>query len=148
MKQRYRWTFGTMQAVWKHRRSMLNPRSGTMGMFGLPYLVVFQILFPLLAPFFDLAVVIGLIGRSYHLILVSFVVYTTADVLVSLVALWLDGEKWWRLWLLIPQRLFYRQLMYYVIVRAFVNVLRGRLVGWGALERSGEDLVRVNEAKA
>jgi hypothetical protein len=59
---------------------------------------------------------------------------------MSGIALKLDGERLRSLWLLIPQRLIYRQLMYYVILKSFVNVLRGRLVGWGSLTRDGKHL--------
>lgn len=142
LKQRFRWTFGTMQVAWKHRSSFLNPKRGSLGMVGLPYLLFFQIIFPLFGPFFDLALVFGLIGHRYSLMIVSFTVYTLLEVLTSAIALKLDNEKLRSLWILIPQRILYRQLMYYVIVRSFVNVLRGRLVHWGKLERKGTHLAK------
>lgn len=144
LKQRFRWTFGTMQAVWKHKRAILNPRYGTMGLIGLPYLVFFQILFPLIGPLFDAALVVGLLNHQYHLILIGLVVYTAADLLMSGVALKLDGEKLWQLWLIAPQRILYRPLIYYVIVKSAVNVLKGNLVGWGSLKREGKHLAEVS----
>ncbi|MEO7617570.1 MAG: glycosyltransferase [Candidatus Saccharibacteria bacterium] len=140
LKQRFRWTFGTMQAVWKHRKSIFNPKQGTLGMIGLPYLFFFQIVFPVISPLFDIAVISGLVHHQYQTALISFAVYSLADVCMSGMALYLDGEAFWALWLLIPQRIIYRQLMYYVIVRSVVNVLRGNLVGWGTLKREGSDL--------
>ncbi len=142
LKQRFRWTFGTMQAVWKHRGSFLNPKRGTLGMVGLPYLFFFQIFFPLFSPLFDIAVVIALITHQNKLVLISFVIYTLADFITSIIALRLDKEKLSNAWIIIPQRILYRQLMYYVIARSFVNVLRGRLVHWGKLERQGEHLAK------
>jgi len=144
LKQRFRWTFGTMQAAWKHRRSFLNPRQGTLGLIGLPYLVFYQILFPLFSPLFDVALVIGLLSHRYELMILSLLVYTTADAISSGVALWLDREPLRQLWLLLPQRLFYRQLMYYVIVKSTYYVLRGRLVGWGKLKREGSHLAKAS----
>jgi cellulose synthase/poly-beta-1,6-N-acetylglucosamine synthase-like glycosyltransferase/peptidoglycan/xylan/chitin deacetylase (PgdA/CDA1 family) len=140
LKQRFRWTFGTMQAVWKHRSSIWNSRMGTLGWLGLPYLLVFQIIFPLVSPLFDLTVVVGLLSGNRELIVVSFGLYLVLDVLVAAIALVLDGEKLRHLWLIIPQRLIYRQLMYYVIAKAALNVLKGNLVGWGNLKREGSDL--------
>lgn len=142
LKQRFRWTFGTMQSVWKHRWAFLNPRYGTLGLIGLPYLVIYQILFPLLSPLFDVVVLYGLLQHDYNFILASFAVYTAADALMSGVALVLDGEKLRKLWLIIPQRILYRQLMYYVILKSVVNVLKGNLVGWGALKREGKHLAK------
>lgn len=144
LKQRFRWTFGTMQAVWKHRRSFLNPRQGTLGLIGLPYLVFYQLLFPLISPLFDVALVVGLLSHRYQLMLVYLLVYTASDAVSSGVALWLDREPLRQLWLLIPQRLFYRQLMYYVIVKSTYYVLRGRLVGWGKLKREGSHLAKAS----
>ena len=145
LKQRFRWTFGTMQAVWKHKGAVLNPRYGTLGLIGLPYLLFYQILFPLAGPLFDVAVIIGLVNHQYHLILVSLAVYTAADIIMLSLALKLDGERLRQLWLIIPQRIIYRQLMYYVIIKSVVNVLKGNLVGWGTLKREGKHLAKVSE---
>ena len=55
-RQRYRWCYGTLQAMWKHRRAVVEPgASGKLGRRGLPYLLAFQVLFPLLAPVIDVA---------------------------------------------------------------------------------------------
>jgi hypothetical protein len=39
---------------------------------------------------------------------------------------------------LIPQRFGYRQIMYYVVIKAVVQALRGPRVGWSKLSRSGQ----------
>jgi cellulose synthase/poly-beta-1,6-N-acetylglucosamine synthase-like glycosyltransferase len=144
LKQRFRWTFGTMQAVWKHRRALFNPRHKTLGMIGLPYLLFYQILLPLVSPLFDAAVIIGLINHQYQHMIISFAIYTAADAIMSGIALKLDGDKLLQLWLIIPQRILYRQLMYYVIVKSVINVFRGNLVGWGSLKREGKHLARAS----
>lgn len=128
LKQRYRWTFGTMQAVYKHRRSLFNYHAGTLGLVGLPYLLFYQILFPLLGPFFDITMLIGLITHQYHLVVVSFLVYSALDLLTAALAFRLDSEPLRQLWILAPQRLFYRQLMYYVIARSALQVLKGQFI--------------------
>ena len=51
-----------MQAMWKHRRAVIERGgSGRLGRRGLPYLLLFQILLPLLAPLVDVFAVYGLI---------------------------------------------------------------------------------------
>src|SRR6185369_11786219 len=53
-RQRYRWCYGTMQAMWKHRRSLFERGpAGRLGRRGLVYLGLFQILLPLCAPAVD-----------------------------------------------------------------------------------------------
>ena len=40
MRQRFRWSFGTLQAVWKHRAAFV--RNKAMGLFALPNILIFQ----------------------------------------------------------------------------------------------------------
>ena len=48
---------------------------------------------------------------------------------------------------MLPQRFGYRQIMYYVVIRAITSALRGPSVGWGKLERSGRVDERVKPAE-
>ena len=52
-RQRYRWSYGTMQAVWKHRAAIWRREPGKVGRLALPYLLLFQVALPLLAPLID-----------------------------------------------------------------------------------------------
>ena len=61
-KQRFRWSFGTLQCVWKHRRTLLRPRFGTLGLVAMPNLWIFQLLFPFISPVADLLFVWSLVG--------------------------------------------------------------------------------------
>ena len=55
-RQRYRWCYGTMQAMWKHRGATRESgAAGMLGRRGLPYLLAFQMMLPLLAPVIDIA---------------------------------------------------------------------------------------------
>ena len=54
IRQRFRWTFGTLQAVWKHRDTVGKPRYGTLGWVAIPNIFLFQILLPLVSPVIDL----------------------------------------------------------------------------------------------
>src|SRR5207248_6044260 len=60
-RQRYRWSFGTMQAVWKHKAAIWRRGEGKVGRRGLPYLVLFQVVLPLLAPLIDLFAIYGIV---------------------------------------------------------------------------------------
>jgi len=53
-KQRFRWSFGTLQCMWKHRSAMLNPKYGTLGFIAMPNVWIFQVFFPLISPLMDL----------------------------------------------------------------------------------------------
>jgi cellulose synthase/poly-beta-1,6-N-acetylglucosamine synthase-like glycosyltransferase len=68
MRQRFRWSFGILQAVWKHRAAFV--RNKAMVLFALPNILIFQMLLPLVSPFIDLMFVWGIINyfvdRHYH----------------------------------------------------------------------------------
>ena len=54
-RQRYRWSYGTMQAMWKHRKALTDSgASGRFGRRGLPFLALFGVALPLLAPVVDI----------------------------------------------------------------------------------------------
>src|SRR5205823_12554428 len=50
VKQRARWSFGILQAMWKHRGALVESRAGAFGRIVLPLMVMFQVVLPLLAP--------------------------------------------------------------------------------------------------
>src|SRR5205814_4097565 len=57
MRQRFRWSFGILQAVFKHREVFA--RKGVLGWIALPNIIVFQILLPLVSPFIDIMFTVG-----------------------------------------------------------------------------------------
>ncbi len=54
MRQRFRWTFGTLQSVYKHRDTIGRWKYGTLGWVALPNIFIFQLLLPLFSPAIDL----------------------------------------------------------------------------------------------
>ncbi|MGI5205540.1 bifunctional polysaccharide deacetylase/glycosyltransferase family 2 protein [Spirillospora sp. CA-108201] len=137
-RQRYRWCYGTMQAMWKHRGSVVE--RGGSGRFGsrcLPYLTVFQVLLPLFAPAIDLFAVFGLIFLDPLVPVVSWTLFVAAQAAAGAYALWLDGESFRPLWALPLQQFVYRQLMYLVVVQSLVTALLGARLGWHTIRRTG-----------
>jgi cellulose synthase/poly-beta-1,6-N-acetylglucosamine synthase-like glycosyltransferase/peptidoglycan/xylan/chitin deacetylase (PgdA/CDA1 family)/spore germination protein YaaH len=150
IRQRYRWMFGTMQAAWKHADALFRPRYGALGFVALPNVMIFQILFPLISPVMDLLLVstLGITAVNYWhhptdfspdalwRVLFYYALFVTVDYLTAILAFTLERhENWSLLIFLFWQRFFYRQLMYYVAIKSTLNSLRGKLVGWGKLER-------------
>ncbi|MBA4070611.1 MAG: polysaccharide deacetylase [Gemmatimonas sp.] len=149
-RQRFRWSFGTLQCAWKHRDALFNPAYGTVGMVALPNTWLFQLILTALSPLADLLFAWGLIsawmtwqsfGESYALvdlyqILLFYAVFLVADWLGAVIAFIMEPDEEYSLtWLIVLQRFAYRQVMYWVVVRSFVAAVRGRTVGWGSLER-------------
>ena len=53
IRQRFRWTFGTLQSFWKHNDTLFRPKYGTLGWIALPNIFLFQIVLPLISPVID-----------------------------------------------------------------------------------------------
>jgi cellulose synthase/poly-beta-1,6-N-acetylglucosamine synthase-like glycosyltransferase len=134
-KQRFRWAFGTLQAAWKHRDALFVPKYGSLGFVALPSIWIFQVLLSALSPFAELAMIIGLFAGNWRIVLVFYLGFFVLEFLTGLLAYWLEGEKPWDLALLFFQRIYYRELMYYVVAKSLIYAVRGRVVGWGKLER-------------
>ena len=134
-RQRFRWAFGTLQCLWKHRSATF--RHGAFGWVALPSLWLYQILFPAISPAMDVAMIwavfAGNLGRlaGYYLLMVGF------ELLGAALAVRMDRANPRLLPWLLLQRLVYRQLMYYVILKSIVVAIRGHHVGWGKLDRRG-----------
>jgi peptidoglycan-N-acetylglucosamine deacetylase len=131
-RQRFRWTFGALQTVWKHRRSL---GRGRVGLITLPHIMVFQLVFPLVSPVGDLAAVACLVHGDYRTLALAYLLFTTLDLIASAAAFWLDRHSWRTIWVVLIQRFYYRQFMYVVTFRAVLEAIRGRRHGWNKLDR-------------
>ncbi len=159
-RQRFRWAFGTIQCVWKHRRILADGWPRGLAFIGLPQAILFQLLFAMVSPIIDLALVVNVFATvtSIHehgytavkgdLQLVAFfwILFAAIDLTAGLIAMALERRENWKLiaWLL-PQRFGYRQVMYYVVIKALVQALRGPRVGWSSIARTGKVKVGAQE---
>lgn len=142
MKQRFRWTYGIMQAFWKNRDACFNPRYKGLGTISLPNILIFQIILPIFAPLADLILIFSLFWNYDNLDSMSkigtyYLVFMFVDMLVSVIAFAFENEKFSKLLWLIPQRFVYRQLMYVILFKAIGKAIKGESQGWGVLTRTG-----------
>jgi cellulose synthase/poly-beta-1,6-N-acetylglucosamine synthase-like glycosyltransferase/peptidoglycan/xylan/chitin deacetylase (PgdA/CDA1 family) len=137
-RQRYRWSFGTMQAVWKHRAAISRRGEWRIGRIGLPYLVLFQIILPLLAPLIDLFAVYGLLFLDPLPVLAYWVGFNLITLALAAYAFRLDREPLRPLWALPLQQFVYRQLMYLVVIESVISAVKGTRLRWQNIERTGE----------
>jgi cellulose synthase/poly-beta-1,6-N-acetylglucosamine synthase-like glycosyltransferase/peptidoglycan/xylan/chitin deacetylase (PgdA/CDA1 family) len=144
-RQRYRWSFGTMQAVFKHRGAVVSrdPRQRRIGRRALPYMLLFQILLPALAPLIDLFFLYGLVFTGAIHTLIVWGAFNLIQLALAVFAFRLDREPLSPLWALPLQQFVYRQLMYLVIIESSVSALQGARSGWRHLPRTGDAVVGV-----
>jgi poly-beta-1,6 N-acetyl-D-glucosamine synthase len=137
-RQRYRWSYGTMQSIWKHRRATVEGgASRRLGWIGLPYLVLFQILLAALGPVVDLFALYGLVFLDRKLIVAYWVGFMLVQTAVGIYALRLDHERTRAAWWLPLQQIVYRQLMYLVVLQSLATALSGVRTSWHKLRRTG-----------
>ena len=154
MRQRFRWSFGILQAVWKHG-SAIRKRS-RLGWIALPNIIIFQILLPLVSPFIDFMFFFGglayLLNRYFHpessdpssfeRLAFFFVIFLLIDFVASSLAFLLERRERGRgedlslllhLWL---QRFAYRQLFSAVLLKTVKRAIDGKPFAWDKLERT------------
>ena len=141
-RQRYRWGYGTLQCIWKHRAAMVQGGQGRrLGLVGIPYMLFFQVLLPLAAPVIDVFALHGLLAGDATRVVTIWLVYAGVQVATAAYALHLDGESMRPLWSLPLQQLFYRQLIYLVVIQSIVSAVAGAHLPWHKLYRSGDVVV-------
>ena len=147
-RQRNRWQRGLIDSLRIHRRMMLNPRYGTIGMVAFPYSVFFELLAPVVetsgyiiipisyalgvvdflffALFMTVAILIGVILSTASVVLeeLTFRTYPkTSDLLRLVVFGFLENFG-------------YRQLHSWWRLKGFWDYFRGN-TAWGKMERKG-----------
>jgi cellulose synthase/poly-beta-1,6-N-acetylglucosamine synthase-like glycosyltransferase len=156
MRQRFRWSFGTLQAVWKHRAAFV--RNKAMGLFALPNILIFQMFLPLVSPFIDIMFLAGvvnfLVDRYYHpeqasaasfeKLVVYFLGFLVIDFITSSAAFSLErrhpankGDGWllFHIWL---QRFAYRQVFSIVLFKTLKRAIDGKPFNWDKIERTAQ----------
>lgn len=154
MRQRFRWSFGILQAVYKHRGVFA--RKGALGWVALPNIVIFQILLPLVSPLIDIMFVVGTIWyyiqkhfhpdstdpADFHKLVLFFFAFLVIDFIASAIAFALERrrpdekEDPWLLSQVWLQRFAYRQLFSIVLFKTLKRALEGRKFAWDKLERT------------
>ncbi len=154
MRQRFRWSFGIMQAVWKHIGAV--KQKGALGWVAIPNMIIFQILLPLVSPFIDIMFVIGAATyfvdkyrhpesanpADFHKLVVYFALFMVIDFIASSIAFTLERQRpggkrdfllLGHVWL---QRFAYRQLFSLVLIKTLKRAMEGRGFAWDKLERA------------
>jgi peptidoglycan-N-acetylglucosamine deacetylase len=137
IKQRFRWSFGVLQTSWKHRDTFFNSNYKWLGWLAMPNILLFQYIIPAFIPLADMFMVLGLITGNASKILPYYLLFMLVDATTAFIAFRMERERLSRLVWLIPQRLIYRWLMWYVLFKAIRRSMKGELQSWGVLKRTG-----------
>ena len=148
-KQRSRWHRGLTEILLKHRGMVANPRYGRIGLFALPYYVVFEFLAPLIElcglVLLPISLAVGAIdtGFAVRFLLIAY----GYALLVSAVAIAADDYVYHRyprwqdlgvaLAAAVVENFGYRQLTAYWRLRGMWAGLRNTRSEWGVMPRRG-----------
>lgn len=147
-RQRYRWCYGTMQAMWKHKHGVLEKgRGGSYARRGLGYMLVFQILLPLLAPAVDVFAIYGLLFRDPLTTTAIWLSFQALDLFIAQYAFRLDHERLTVLWALPLTQICYRQMMYSVVIQSLATAVAGIRLNWQRMDRYGTFATPTQEAQ-
>jgi cellulose synthase/poly-beta-1,6-N-acetylglucosamine synthase-like glycosyltransferase len=156
IRQRFRWSFGILQAIFKHRGAISKHRA--MGLFALPNILIFQIALPLVSPLIDLMFVAGILNYFYdkhfhpesastdslYKLLAFFLTFLMVDFAASALAFALErkhpaskGDVWllFHIWI---QRFTYRQLFSVVLFKTVKRAIDGKPFSWDKLDRTAK----------
>jgi peptidoglycan-N-acetylglucosamine deacetylase len=136
-KQRFRWGFGTIQCLWKHRDMVMNPHFKALGCFSLPGTWFFQVLLVAVAPIIDLLVILSLLfGWSSPALYAYFAVFLFMDIVLAALGCLMEHEPVLQAWLAVPMRFIYRPMLAWVVWKSLFKAAKGVLVSWGKIERT------------
>ena len=129
----YAFGISRLQATTPRRR----PNAGKLGRRGLSYLLLFQVLLPLLAPVVDVFALYGLLFLDPLRVGLVWLGFLALQFAMGRYAFHLDGERAGPLWTLPLQQFVYRQLMYLVVIQSVFTALAGSRLRWQRMERYG-----------
>ncbi|MBT2695952.1 glycosyltransferase [Bacillus sp. ISL-40] len=149
-KQRYRWVYGTLQCLWKHREALFNKKHNSLGFIALPNMWLFQYIYQTISPIADILFILALFNPHPERAAIGFILFYLLDFCTSLYAFRLEKESPKPLVSLFLQRILYKQLMTYVVIKSIFSAIKGVTVGWGKLKRKGNvtqetSMVKVKE---
>jgi cellulose synthase/poly-beta-1,6-N-acetylglucosamine synthase-like glycosyltransferase/peptidoglycan/xylan/chitin deacetylase (PgdA/CDA1 family) len=153
LNQRTRWTFGTLQAIWKHQDLLFRPRYGFLGLYVLPQYAITVILPIVFMPFIVFMGVRTAQVQGIQVVLYYFLLFMAAHLLIAAIGILLIRENWRHLLMVPVYRIVFEPLRAYLLYTAVYMAVRGVRAGWNKAARTGRldtglITVRQNEQEA
>ena len=135
-KQRLRWTYGNLQALWKHAGMLFRPRYGFLGMVALPYTLLATLVPLVFLPLTVLMAGINLAAGNWQPIAAFAAFVLAIHAVICVLAIRMVGESWTHLLVVPVYRIIYEPLRAYLLYASLLQALRGRMIGWYKPERT------------
>ena len=139
LRQRFRWTYGTLQCLAKHLGALCSFRAPGLGFLLLPDLLLFQTAVPCVSAVGLLTNLIRPEPSELRLLAISFCLALALEALLYLISTVFTRERVRLpdLLAILPQRILYGAVCVYLLFKALVIAFFGGRVGWNKLDRLG-----------
>ena len=137
IKQRIRWTYGILQAMWKHRGLLFNPRHAGIGFYVFPNYVVSLLVPFVLLPLTIVMTIVALHTGGPGLLAVAFGLFIVYQSVISAVAVTLMKESPRHLLMVPLYRVIFEPLRAYLLYSTIHAALKGTRVRWNRVTRTG-----------
>ena len=137
LRQRLRWTFGNLQALWKHRRMLLRPQFGCLGLVVLPFAALSLATSVAFMPFIYLMVFLALRDQGASIVLLYLLIFLGVHLVFATIGVILQKERPTHLLILPIYPAIQEPLRAYLVFKSLVSALRGARLGWNKLNRTG-----------
>lgn len=137
LAQRTRWSYGTIQALAKHRNLLFSRRHKALGWFVLPNYLLTLIVPFIFIPFTVITTLLAIQTEGVWLALQYFFLFVLLQVGIAAIGIKLMGEDRKHLWLVPIYRIVYEPLRAYLLYTSFAAAVKGRRMGWNKLVRTG-----------
>lgn len=147
-RQRSRWTRGTMETLWTHRKLLFNPKYKKLGMLGYPYWLMFEYLAPIIEflgiLWFIFLLISGKLNWPFFLLLTGFVYFFAVSLSIwSILFEEITFHKYEKrrdvlrlMGTAFLEPIFYHPLVMLMSIKGNIDKLLKRN-SWGKMERKG-----------
>jgi cellulose synthase/poly-beta-1,6-N-acetylglucosamine synthase-like glycosyltransferase len=147
-RQRNRWTRGTAETLWLHRKILFSPKYGVLGLLSTPYWLFFEWLAPVIE-FLGILFMISLIfvpGMDWNILLLFFAAVYFFSILFSITSVLFEELSFQQykkpkyilslLLTVLLEPLLYHPFVMWAAVKGNFDLVRGKK-SWGTMSRSG-----------
>ena len=135
VRQRRRWAYGTVQLLAKHAAALLDPSAGRIGLFGLPWILLSQVVLPIVGPLADLYLLYLVITGNRGAAAVILGMALALDAIVAVAAVVAEREEP-SLVLMAPLlRVLWRPLQLFAVFCSVHRWTHGGAERWRRVER-------------
>lgn len=138
LKQRYRWTRGILQSVYKHKDKLWKVHQNFSMSMIIWYMLFEAVFWPIASIFANIFIVyIGVVSGHSTMLIYWWIIFTVLDIAASLYCVSVTKEKMGLVLYALYYRIFFINVVNIAKVLATVEEFFGVKMNWGKLERKG-----------